>query len=298
MNGIINVYKESGMTSHDVIHKLRKILEMKKIGHAGTLDPEAEGVLVVGVGNGTRLLEYVSDGYKVYEGEIVFGLETDTEDMFGIINKIDYPSELLDEDKLRTICENLSGTTISQKPPMYSSVKVKGRKLYQYARAGLEVERPCRNIEIVKLSLKNNLYFANGYWRASFIADVSKGTYIRTLCVHIGSLLGVPAVMGSLKRIQVGHFILEDSNKLNVISELFLDDDLSFMLPVRAAIFEQMQQIELDEDSYARIKLGQKIENIFVVDKETVFAGIYEGKLVCILKNVDGILRIIKNVGV
>ncbi len=298
MNGIINVYKEKGMTSHDVIHKLRKILKMKKIGHAGTLDPEAEGVLIVGVGKGTRLLEYVGDGYKVYEGEIVFGLISDTEDVFGSISQVDYSPEILDECKLRDICDSLSGTTISQKPPMYSSVKVKGRKLYQYARAGIDVDRPSKKIEIVNLFLKEGLYFSDGYWRAKFVASVSKGTYIRTLCVYIGELLGVPAVMGNLKRIQIGHFMLFDSLKLSILAEMMSNNDMSFILPLKEAVLEGMLQIELDEDSFTKIRLGQKIENIFPVENETIFAGIYKNKLVCILKNVDGILRIIKNVGV
>ncbi len=298
MNGIINVYKEKGMTSHDVIHKLRKILGLKKIGHAGTLDPEAEGVLIVGVGNGTRVLEYIGDGYKVYQGEVVFGIESDTEDIHGSLKEVDYLEESLDEYKLRDVCEHLSGTSITQKPPMYSSVKVKGRKLYQYARAGIEVERPIRNIDIMKLSLTKNLHFFDGFWRADFIAGVSKGTYIRTLCVHIGDLLGVPAVMGNLTRVQVGQFMLKDSMKLDVIAEMVSIKDTKFILPIREAIVEQMVQIELDEDSYLKIRQGQKIENKFTVENQTIFAGIYHDNLVCILKNADGILRIIKNVGV
>lgn len=298
MNGIINVYKEKGMTSHDVIYGIRRILKTKKVGHAGTLDPEAEGVLVVGVGKGTRLLEYVGDGYKVYEGEIVFGLISDTEDMHGKINPVEYSKELLNNNKLSEIIEKLSGTTISQKPPMYSSVKVKGRKLYQYARAGIEIDRPSKNIEIFRLSLKDNLYFSDGYWRARFIADVSKGTYIRTLCVHIGELLEVPSIMGELKRIQIGHFLAASSLKLDALSELENKGDRSFLLPLREAIINQLLEIELDGDSYAKIKLGQKINNIFPVDHGTIFAGIHKEELVCILKNDDGILRIIKNVGV
>lgn len=181
---------------------------------------------------------------------------------------------------------------------MYSSVKVKGRKLYQYARAGIEIERPSKNIEIKRLSLKDNLYFEDGYWRARFIAGVSKGTYIRTLCVHIGELLGVPAVMGRLLRVQIGHFLIDTSLKLGILAEMETKGDRSFLLPVREAIIDQMLQVELDEDSYSKIKLGQKIENRFSVENETIFAGIYKDELVCILKNVEGILRIIKNVGV
>jgi tRNA pseudouridine55 synthase len=298
MNGIINIYKEKGMTSHDVVYGVRRILKTKKVGHAGTLDPEAEGVLVVGVGKGTRLLEYVGDGYKVYEAEIVFGLKSDTEDIHGVLEQITYPKEILTNSKLKEVIDSLSGTIISQKPPMYSSVKVKGRKLYQYARAGIEIDRPSKNIEINSLSLKKDLYFYDGYWRASFIAGVSKGTYIRTLCVHIGNLLGVAAVMGSLTRLQIGHFLIEDSRKLDTLANMESNNDRSFLLPVREAIIDQLIQVELDEESYRKIKLGQKIENIFLVDNGVIFAGIYKGELVCILQNIDDILRIIKNVGV
>lgn len=298
MNGIINVYKETGMTSHDVVYGVRRILKTKKVGHAGTLDPEAEGVLIVGVGKGTRLLEYVSNGYKVYEGEIVFGLCSDTEDIHGVLEKVEYSLELLENSKLEKIFNILSGTIISQKPPMYSSVKVKGRKLYQYARAGIEIDRPSKNIEINKLSLKQNLYFENGYWRAKFIAGVSKGTYIRTLCVHIGELLGIPAVMGSLTRVQTGHFFIDNSFKLDILAEMESKEDRSFLLPFREAIIDQMIQVEIDDDSFSKIKLGQKIENIFYIDEGIIFAGIYKNELVCILRSENGILRIIKNVGV
>lgn len=298
MNGIINVYKEKGMTSHDVVYAVRRILKTKKVGHAGTLDPEAEGILIVGVGKGTRLLEYVGDGYKVYEGEIVFGLKSDTEDIHGELEPVEFSSELLEDSRLEKVINSLTGTIISQKPPMYSSVKVKGRKLYQYARAGIEVDRPTKNIEIKSLSIKDKLYFEGDYWRARFITGVSKGTYIRTLCVHIGSLLGIPAVMGSLTRVQIGHFFVDTSLKIRELAELETKGDRSFLLPVREAIVDQMLQVELDDDSYSKIKLGQKIQNIFHVDNGVIFAGIYKEELVCILKNEDSILRIIKNVGV
>lgn len=298
MNGIINIYKENGMTSHDVVYGVRRILKTKKVGHAGTLDPEAEGVLVVGIGKGTRLLEYVGDGYKVYEAEIIFGLKSDTEDIHGVMEKFTFNLELLSNSKLREVIDSLKGTIISQIPPMYSSVKVKGRKLYQYARAGIEVERPIKKIEIKNLELKEDLYFEEGFWRARFISGVSKGTYIRTLCVHIGNLLDVPAVMGSLTRLQIGHFNIEDSYKLETLSKMEGDNDRSFLLPLREAIIDKMVQIELNEDSYSKIKLGQKIENIFPVDNGVIFAGIYNDELVCILQSIEGILRIIKNVGV
>lgn len=297
MNGIINVYKEKGMTSHDVVYRVRKILKTRKVGHAGTLDPEAEGVLVIGVGSGTRLLEYVGDGYKVYEGEIVFGYKSDTEDMYGKLTRIDYDGDKLSTNKLRDILESISGKTISQKPPMYSSVKINGRKLYQYARAGQEIDRPSRNIEIVSLVLQGEIENIAGINRARFKAAVSKGTYIRTLCVHIGELMEIPAVMGGLKRIQVGHFKVEDSKKLEELSSLEEAADFSFIQPLRDAVIDIMLQIDLDEESYLKIRQGQKIENMFPVENGTVFAGIYQDKLACILKNADGIIRIIKNVG-
>ena len=151
MNGFVNIYKEKGMTSHDVVSRLRRILKTKKIGHGGTLDPNAEGVLVMGIGNGTRLLEYVVEGSKTYEGELVFGAVSDTEDIVGNVQEVTYRQPTL--DAVQSVIAKLSGQVIEQVPPMYSSVKVDGKKLYEYARLGQDVERKARTISIGEMEV-------------------------------------------------------------------------------------------------------------------------------------------------
>ena len=298
MNGLINVYKEKGMTSHDVIYRLRKILGIKKIGHSGTLDPEAEGVLVAGVGKGTKLLEYIGNDFKVYEGELVVGVVSSTEDIHGELSDVAYDDALVSKSVIDGVLNGLSGKVISQKPPMYSSVKVKGRKLYQYARAGIEVDRESRNIEIFHIESKGDFYENHGRKVIRFKAMVSKGTYVRTLCVHIGDKIGVPCVMGDLLRTEVGNFKISDSLKLDEIKEMADKGDFSFMLSLLSGISDQMFQVELSDDDYRRVSLGQKIPDYLVVPEGSVFAGVYKGELVSVLTVQDGVLRIIKNIGV
>lgn len=296
MNGLINVYKEKGLTSHDVVYRLRKILGIKKIGHAGTLDPEAEGVLVVGVNKGTKLMEYIGNDFKVYEGELVFGLVSTTEDIHGELEEVSY-DVCVTKDLIDGVFEGLSGSVISQKPPMYSSVKVDGRKLYQYARAGIEVDRKSRNIEIVRIETVGGIYENHGHSVIKFRAMVSKGTYVRTLCVHIGDLIDIPCVMGDLLRTEVGNFKIEDSFKLDEISRLVGSDVNKFLLPLIEGIRDQMFQVDLKKEDYDRIRLGQKIESKLDVPEGSVFAGVYNGNLVSILTVDNGVLRIIKNIG-
>lgn len=162
MNGVINIYKEKGWTSHDVIAKLRGILGTKKIGHAGTLDPEAEGVLPIGIGRGTRILEYIGSSHKVYEAEVVFGLRSNTEDLHGEVIEEPFDRERLSVVNIQAALDRLDGQVIAQVPPMFSSVKVGGKKLYQYARQGLEVPRESRNVELFQLQLLSDLYEVGG----------------------------------------------------------------------------------------------------------------------------------------
>lgn len=297
MNGVINIYKEKGWTSHDVIAKLRGILGTKKIGHAGTLDPEAEGVLPIGVGRGTRILEYIGSGHKVYEAEVVFGLRSNTEDLHGEVVEEPFDRERLSVVNIQAALDRLDGQVIAQVPPMFSSVKVGGKKLYQYARQGLEVHRESRNVELFQLQLLSDLYELGGQPRIRIRANVSKGTYIRTLCVDLGKILKVPAVMGELKRIEVGSFKEKDSLRLDAIDRMKKVDDLSFLHSLKSGIDGEMFQVELSPEDHARIRLGQKIENRYPVEDGSLFAGLYRGELVCILRNEDGLLRIIKNVG-
>ena len=211
MNGIINVYKEKGYTSHDVVAKLRGILRQKKIGHTGTLDPQAEGVLPVCLGNATRLCDLLTDKTKEYEAVLRLGVTTDTQDMTGTVLT---ESEInIDEVDITEIMSTFRGK-IMQVPPMYSALKVDGRKLVNLAREGIEVERKAREIEIFELEiLEVNLPLVR------FRVNCSKGTYIRTLCQDIGEKAGCGGAMESLLRTRVDRFEVKDALTLDQIEQ-------------------------------------------------------------------------------
>lgn len=215
MDGIINVYKEKGYTSHDVVAKMRGILRMKKIGHTGTLDPEAEGVLPVCVGKATKLCDFLTDRTKTYRAVLLLGRETDTQDITGNILSetfIEATEEL--EEKACEAVRSFAGPYM-QIPPMYSALKVNGKKLYELARAGKEVERQPRLVEILDIQVEKA-----ELPRIWILVSCSKGTYIRTLCHDIGKKLGCGGCMESLVRIRSGSFCLEDSLKLEEIEAL------------------------------------------------------------------------------
>ncbi|WKY49238.1 tRNA pseudouridine(55) synthase TruB [Eubacteriaceae bacterium ES3] len=220
-NGYLNVYKEKGMTSHDVVYKARKILGTKKIGHTGTLDPEAEGVLVLCVGKATKLVEYITGLDKIYEAEIIFGTETDSCDLSGQIIKTS--QSRVTEAQLQSVVQQFIGN-IRQKPPIYSAIKVNGRKLYEYARAGIPVEIPERTVLIKEIKTKN---FDEKKQCAVIEVHCSKGTYIRSLCRDIGRSLSTVAVMGSLLRKKVGEFSLNDALTLSEVQEKMEHEQLS-----------------------------------------------------------------------
>lgn len=219
-NGYLNVYKEKGMTSHDVVFKVRKILNTKKIGHTGTLDPDAEGVLVLCVGQATKMVEYITDHEKVYEAEVVLGIETDTCDLSGTI--INDTNIKVSRDKFENSLVQFFGN-ILQKPPIYSAIRVNGKKLYHYARNGETVEIPDRQVHITSITL---LAFSFAEQKAKIVVTCSKGTYIRALCRDIGKSLGNFGCMGSLLRHKVGDFSIAESLKLAQIEENVLSDQL------------------------------------------------------------------------
>lgn len=212
MDGIINVYKEKGYTSHDVVAKMRGILRMKKIGHTGTLDPEAEGVLPVCLGKGTKLCDMLTDKSKTYRAVLLLGLETDTQDTTGQVLR--ETSVEVTEEAVREAVMSFLGA-YNQIPPMYSALKVNGKKLYELARAGKEVERQARSVEILELRVEEIRLP-----RVTMTVSCSKGTYIRTLCYDIGRKLGCGGCMESLLRTRVDRFMLADSLKLSDIERL------------------------------------------------------------------------------
>jgi len=222
MNGIINVYKEKGFTSHDVVAKLRGILHMKKIGHTGTLDPDAVGVLPVCLGKGTGLVSMITDWTKTYEAVMLLGTTTDTQDTSG--NVLTKSVVDVDERTVIEVCSQFEGE-YEQIPPMYSALKVNGKKLYELARAGIEVERKPRRVVINSLRV-NDINLEDDIKTVTITVDCSKGTYIRTLCDDIGKKLGCGACMMSLKRTRVGDFIIDDTLTLNQIAALTLKGDI------------------------------------------------------------------------
>ncbi|HIY03173.1 MAG TPA: tRNA pseudouridine(55) synthase TruB [Candidatus Blautia faecipullorum] len=209
MDGVLIVRKEKGFTSHDVVAKLRGILRMKKIGHTGTLDPEAEGVLPVVLGKATKLVELLTEKEKTYEVVMRLGLETDTQDMTGTVLQT-FPVSVTEEQVIKA-AESFLGER-QQIPPMYSAIKVNGKKLYELAREGKAVERKARNVHFYEIKV-----LETALPEIRMTVTCSKGTYIRTLCYDIGRKLGCGACMKELLRTRSGQFTLEDSLTLEEI---------------------------------------------------------------------------------
>lgn len=219
MDGIINIYKEKGFTSHDVVAKLRGILKQKKIGHTGTLDPDAEGVLPVCLGKATKLCDLLTDKDKCYETVLKLGLTTDTQDMTGQV--LSQHEVQFDEAKIREVILSFEGE-YDQIPPMYSALKVNGKKLYELAREGKEVERKPRRVVIHEINI---LSMDPEQGEVRMRVFCSKGTYIRTLCHDIGAELLCGGAMKDLLRTKVDRFLLEDSIKLSKVEALVKQDD-------------------------------------------------------------------------
>lgn len=212
IHGVINIYKEKGYTSHDIVAKLRGILRQKKIGHTGTLDPDAEGVLPVCLGGGTRLCDMLTDKDKTYRAVMFLGKATDTQDISGTVLK--EMSVTVTEEQVKAAAESFIGD-YEQIPPMYSALKVNGKKLYELAREGKTIERAARPVRILKLTIEEiNLP------RVIMTVTCSKGTYIRTLCHDIGEKLGICACMEELTRTRVGIFEIQDALRLSEVEEL------------------------------------------------------------------------------
>ncbi len=195
--GVLPLWKDAGMTSHDCVARTRKLLKMKRIGHTGTLDPDVSGVLPLCLGRATRIVEYLQDLPKVYDAELTIGYATDTEDASGAITERADHVRLTDE-QIKAAIRQFVGT-IEQTPPMYSAVKIAGRRLYDIAREGQVIERPSRKVTIYSIDIRS-IDLDGIYPKVAMKVVCSKGTYIRTLCTDIGRSLGLPAVMSALIR--------------------------------------------------------------------------------------------------
>ena len=239
-NGIINIYKEKGFTSHDVVAKMRGICKQKKIGHTGTLDPDATGVLPVCLGSGTKLCDMLTDKDKEYVAELLLGIETDTQDISGQIIRECTPQ--IEEQKVRKAIMSFQGDYL-QVPPMYSALKVNGKKLYELARAGKEVERQARPVIIHQLEIMDMQLPV-----VKIRVLCSKGTYIRTLCADIGAKLGCGGTMKSLLRTRVGIFKVEEAITLAQLEALKNTLGIESKIYAVDSVFDELPQLHVSEE--------------------------------------------------
>ena len=286
MDGVINVYKEQGYTSFDVVAKLRGILKTKKIGHTGTLDPMAEGVLPVCVGRATKLCGILTESDKYYEAEFKLGLETDTEDITGqVVNTADEKVlRSIDERDVREAVMHFVGE-YDQIPPMYSAIKVDGKKLYDYARKGIEIERKPRHVCIFEIS-----GFAYHGDSVSMTVHCSKGTYIRSLVRDIGRRLGCYATLTALKRTLVYGFEAGKSLKLDEIAERVAGGRLSEILLPIDSMLKDYEAFSVPETAFKPLKNGNKL-------KSEILLPIYGGPEFETIKKDKAIYRIYDDEG-
>jgi len=252
LDGIINIYKEKGYTSFDVVAKLRGILHQKKIGHTGTLDPDAEGVLPVCLGKATKLCELLTEKNKSYEAVIKLGVRTDTMDMTGkVLGTSEYSG---DEETVYSVINSFVGE-MEQIPPMYSAIKIDGKKLYELARKGITVERKPRKITIHEIEVKD-VNLEEGLVKIK--TCVSKGTYIRSLCEDIGKKLGCDACMSELLRTQSGPFDIKESLKLEEIEKLVSEDKILSVLTGVDEVFD-LPAVIMNQDTDRYVLNGNEI---------------------------------------
>lgn len=269
IHGVLNIYKEKGYTSHDVVAKLRGIVGQKKIGHTGTLDPDAVGVLPVCLGKATKLCDMLTDKNKTYETVMLLGRVTDTQDVSGTILKKSDTSGL-SETTVRNAILSFLGDYM-QIPPMYSALKVNGKKLYELAREGIEVERKARPVKLLDIQIKEiNLP------RVRMVVTCSKGTYIRTLCHDIGELLECGACMEELIRTKVSCFDIQDALTLEQVSTLKQEERLGEILTPIDEMFSEYEAVTLKEEFVSFVYNG----NVFFPKHLNQYIELTDGKMV------------------
>lgn len=252
MNGIINFYKPKGITSHGAVSFFRKLLNIKRIGHTGTLDPNAEGVLPICIGKATRVSEYLLTEDKEYRGELTLGRSTDTQDGDGVTLESSF--KIVSEEDIRFSFDKFKGN-ISQVPPMYSALKHNGKKLYELAREGKTIERDPRAINIYELNIEK----IHENKKVVFYTKCSRGTYIRTLCNDIGEDLGTFGYMSDLLRVGVGPFNVKDSFKIEDLESLSKYEIEKLMLPIDFALMK-FESIKIKDEFYKKLINGVKIQ--------------------------------------
>lgn len=288
LDGVINIYKEKSYTSHDVVALVKKILNCSKVGHTGTLDPEAEGILPICIGKATKIAEYLTDEYKYYQAELTFGITTTTEDQTGEI--VQQREVTFNKTNIAEIVNSFKGEYM-QTPPMYSAIKINGQRLYTLAREGKIIERIPRKIEIKDIKVLEFLPPD----KIKIDVVCSKGTYIRTLCVDIGEKMGCGGHMSSLIRKQVSLFKVQNSIKLNELKKYKENNKLEEILFKIDDCLISFPKIYIKEDVSKSLYNGNKIYNygidtiknlngcslkiddkVLVYDYKKIFVGIYK----------------------
>lgn len=286
IHGVLNIYKEKGYTSHDVVARLRRIVGQKKIGHTGTLDPEAEGVLPVCLGKATKLCDLLTDKDKTYEAVLLLGISTDTQDTTGKILEEKNTADLR-EEAVREVVLSFEGE-YDQIPPMFSALKVGGKKLYELARDGKEVERKPRHVQIYRIRI-----LQIDLPSVRMEVTCSKGTYIRTLCHDIGEKLGCGGCMESLLRTRVERFGVAESLRISEVEQLMDEGTLQEHMIKVDEMFPDYQKVYLTPEASAAVRNGnsfrlgdviwiselsgfQNAERVRVYDEERNFIAVYE----------------------
>ncbi|WP_415310164.1 tRNA pseudouridine(55) synthase TruB [Clostridium perfringens] len=265
MNGVINIYKNTGMTSFDVVAMVRRVAKMKKVGHTGTLDPAASGVLPVCLGKATKIIDYIMENKKVYRVNLKLGMVTDTYDLEGEVLREEDASHITKDEILN--CINSFLGTIDQVPPMYSALKQNGVRLYELARQGIEVHREARKITIY--SIENIKIESNDNIQMDVCC--SKGTYIRSLCYDIGEKLNVGATMTALERIQNGTFTKEEAINIEDLTEELLEKHI---ISIEKAL-DSFEKITVNEKFGKLLRNGVKVFDNRMYSEEVEFNKLY-----------------------
>ena len=287
LNGIVVLNKDRGMTSSDCVYQLRKLLHIRKIGHAGTLDPEVNGVLPIAIGQATKLIELMHQEPKAYVGTGMFGLATDSYDLDGHVTESKEVESPFSREQIIAGMSKLTGK-LEQVPPIYSAVRVNGMRLYEYARKNIPVQRPKRLVEVFNYQLTNDLRYDEEHKTQSFDFAIkcSKGTYVRSLVNDLGEILNMPAVMTSLTRIASSGFNINHAVTLSYIEEN-IDNPEKWLQPIDE-FFKDYQTVELDPSQFDRVKNGAAIK----LDINTPKVALrFNKKIKAIYRKVDSVYR-------
>ena len=292
LDGIIPLYKERGMTSFDCVSRLRRILHTKKIGHSGTLDPNVDGVLPICVGQATKVVEFLMASGKQYVGELLVGQATTTQDLDGEVVAQKPVTAPIDEDTIKQAMQELTGDIV-QIPPMYSAIKVNGKKLYEYARAGETVERPKRHVHIARFEMTDSSYDEKKQQqRIRFVVDCSKGTYVRTLAYDLAEKLGYPGVMSSLTRTKSGGFELDQTLSLSDIQDAMEAQIMNrYVYPMDYAL-QNYPHLELTEAQWKKVQNGGWLSGLNTQEPEIALT--YQGEVKALYQAKDQLYKPLK----